>query len=287
VAAFASIARTAVIADCDVDAADLHLILHPDVKEQHDFESGFTAVIDPDLCTLCGECVDLCRFDAIDDEFRIDPLSCEGCGVCADYCPVEAIHLKRDIGGRWFVSETRCGPMVHAKLGVAQENSGRLVSIVRNRAKELAEEQALDYTIVDGSPGIGCPVISSITGTDLILAVAEPTRSGLHDLGRVLELARHFHIKTAVCVNKYDLNEQVTEQIIGLCNGNVVTFVGKIPYDRSVTDAMIEGKAVTEYTNNGAALAMSEICTKVLGMLGKKGTDGAGGNGRHLGEQHK
>jgi MinD superfamily P-loop ATPase len=276
VAAFASIVKSAIIADCDVDAADLHLILHPDVKERHDFDSGFKASIDTGICTLCGECLELCRFDAISPDFRVDHLSCEGCGVCYDYCPVDAISLNRDVGGKWFVSETRFGPLVHAKLGVAQENSGRLVSIVRNRAKELAKELSLDYAIVDGSPGVGCPVISSITGTDMVLAVAEPTQSGLHDLSRVLELARHFRVRTAVCVNKYDLNEEVTGRIVRLCKGDGATFAGVIPYDKAVTEAMIEGKAVTEYSDNGAASAISGICEKTLGML-----NGAGNGGSH------
>lgn len=287
VAAFASTTRNAIIADCDVDAADLHLILHPDIKEQHDFESGYTATIDPALCNECGDCVDLCRFDAISDDFRVDPLSCEGCGVCSDHCPVEAINLTRDIGGRWFVSETRFGPLVHAKLGVAQENSGRLVAIVRNRAKEIAQERGLDWTIVDGSPGVGCPVISSITGTDLILAVAEPTQSGKHDLDRVLQLARHFRVKAAVCVNKYDLNEDVTGEIMKMCGNDGAVFVGKIPYDRSVTEAMIEGKAVTEYKDGGAASAMSEICKKTLGMFKSGGGLNAGGNGGAPGSDGK
>ncbi len=267
VAAFASMSRNAVIADCDVDAADLHLVLNPEVKEEHAFESGFTAIIDPSLCNECGDCLNLCRFDAIDDDFKIDSLSCEGCGVCADNCPVDAIRLEKDIGGAWFVSDTKYGPMVHAKLGVAQENSGRLVSIVRSRAKEIAEEQGRDVVIVDGSPGIGCPVISSVTGTDLILAVAEPTQSGRHDLGRVLELARHFRIKAAVCVNKYDLNKEITEEIRALCAGAGATFVGTIPYDAAVTEAMVAGMAVTEFSNSPASWAISEVYTKALAML--------------------
>jgi MinD superfamily P-loop ATPase len=285
VAAIASTVRSAVIADCDVDAADLHLILSPDIIESYDFESGYTAAIDSNACNLCGECLDLCRFEAISEEFRVDPLSCEGCGVCSDYCPEEAIRLERDIGGKWFVSETRFGPMVHARLGVAQENSGRLVSIVRNSAKDLARERGLDYAIVDGSPGVGCPVISSITGTDLVLAVAEPTQSGLHDLGRVLELARHFRVTAAVCVNKYDLNEQVAGDIEDLCDKDGAKYVGRIPYDRSVTEAMIEGKAVTEYADGGAASAMSEVCTKAMAML-KAQESGATDNGSGPGSQN-
>jgi MinD superfamily P-loop ATPase len=267
VAAFASMVRNAVIADCDVDAADLHLILKPEVLEEHVFESGYTAVIHPSACNECGECVNLCRFDAISDELRIDPLSCEGCGVCADNCPVEAVHLEREFGGKWFVSETRYGPMVHARLGVAQENSGRLVSIVRGRAKEIAKSRGLDVAIVDGSPGIGCPVISSVTGTDLALVVAEPTQSGRHDLDRVLELTRHFRVRAAVCVNKHDLNPDMTEQIRALCTSGGATFVGTIPYDPDVTRAMVAGMSVTEFSNGAPAWAMSEICTKVMAML--------------------
>ncbi len=267
VAAFASMTRSAVMADCDVDAADLHLILKPEIKERHAFESGFTATIQPSLCNECGDCLDLCRFDAIDEDFTVDPLSCEGCGVCADNCPVEAIYLKKEVGGVWYVSETRFGPLVHARLGVAQENSGRLVSIVRNRAKQIAEERGLQAVIVDGSPGIGCPVISSVTGTDLILAVAEPTQSGRHDLERVLQLANHFHVGAAVCVNKFDLNEELTEDIRALSVESGAAFLGTIPYDPNVTQAMVAGMAVTEFSNGPATWAISEVCTKAFARL--------------------
>jgi MinD superfamily P-loop ATPase len=267
VAAFASMAHDAVIADCDVDAADLHLILDPDVKQEHDFHGGYVAAVHPMLCNECGVCLDLCRFGAINQDFQVDPLSCEGCGVCADNCPVDAIILERDDAGKWFVSETRFGPMVHARLGVAQENSGKLVSQVRARAKEIAEERKLDLAIVDGSPGIGCPVVSSVTGTDLVFAVTEPTQSGRYDLGRVLQLARHFRVKAAVCVNKYDLNEAVTEEIRALCDGNGTEFVGTIPYDISVTEAMVARKAVTEYGDGPATKAIKEIWRKTVKLL--------------------
>jgi len=267
VAAFASMARNAIIADCDVDAADLHLILHPDVKQEHIFDSGHVAVIHPGLCNECGECLDLCRFDAISDDFQVDELSCEGCGVCCDNCPVDAITMELDDAGKWFVSETRFGPMVHAKLGVAQENSGKLVTQVRTRTKEIADERSLDMAIVDGSPGIGCPVVSSVTGTDLILAVSEPTQSGRHDLERVLQLARHFNLKSAVCVNKADLNKDVTAEIEGMCGKNGTVFVGTVPYDKSVTEAMVAGKTLTEYNNGPATEAVKEIWKKTLELL--------------------
>jgi len=256
VGVFASLAESAVIADCDVDAADLHLILQPEVVEEHEFRSGLVAVINPSLCNDCGDCRELCRFDAIDEQYTVDPIKCEGCGVCADNCPVEAISMVPDKAGRWFVSETRFGPMVHAKLGIGQENSGRLVSIVRSKAKEIGEARGLALGIVDGSPGIGCPVISSITGTDLVVVVTEPTQSGLHDMERVLELAKHFRVKAAVCVNKYDLNPDVAQQIERLCENKRLAFLGAIPYDSAVTEAMVAGKTVAEY--GGAAAAALE-----------------------------
>ncbi len=267
VAAFASMAPGVVIADCDVDAADLHLLLHPDIKQVHTFEGGFVAVIDQALCTSCNECRDLCRYDAISETYQIDPLNCEGCGVCSDHCPESAIRMERETAAVWFESDTRFGPMIHARLYPAQENSGKLVAQIRTRAREIAKERNSSLILCDGSPGIGCPVISSITGADFILAVAEPTLSGRHDLKRVLELAHHFRIPTAVCVNKWDLNESITEQIRSACREEGAAYVGTIPYDPAVTEAMVAGKSITENANGAAAEATRRVWKEILRLL--------------------
>jgi len=244
------------VCDCDVDAADLHLVLEPTIRERHEFESGHEAVIRQSDCTSCGICQDLCRFGAISstvDMFSIDSISCDGCGVCVRFCPEGAIDFSQRRCGEWFVSDTRCGPMVHARLGVAAENSGKLVSTVRREAKHLAEEENLNMVIVDGPPGIGCPVIASLTGASQILVVTEPTVSGEHDLERVLSLARHFQIPAAICVNKFDINEEMTKRIEDRAVSAGATIAGRIRYDASVTRAQIQKKAVVELDTPGAA----------------------------------
>jgi MinD superfamily P-loop ATPase len=263
VASFAALAENKVLADCDVDAADLHLVIEPKPVTRETFRGGRKARIDPDECMGCGVCVDLCRFDAISRRgapgsrtltpSRVDPLVCEGCGVCAHFCEVGAIELEESDQGEWFVSETRHGPMVHARLGIAAENSGKLVSLVRNEAKTIAEERGLDLVIVDGSPGIGCPVIASVTGSDLVLAVTEPTLSGLHDLERLVSLAEHFAIPIAVVVNKYDLNGEMAREIEQWCAGKGIEIAGTIPYSGEFTAAMIEGMSVVEYARVSTA----------------------------------
>jgi MinD superfamily P-loop ATPase len=255
-ASFAVLADRPVVCDCDVDAADLHLVLEPTIRERHEFESGHEAVIRQSDCTGCGICQDLCRFGAISstvDMFSIDSISCEGCGVCVRFCPEGAIDFSQRRCGEWFVSDTRCGPMVHARLGVAAENSGKLVSTVRREAKHLAEEENLNMVIVDGPPGIGCPVIASLTGASQILVVTEPTVSGEHDLERVLSLARHFQIPAAICVNKFDINEEMTKRIEDRAVSAGATIAGRIRYDASVTRAPIQKKAVVELDTPGAA----------------------------------
>lgn len=253
-ASFAVLAARPVIADCDVDAADLHLVLAPRVLERHEFRSGHEAVIRREDCIGCGNCVDYCRFDAVkvngtggeDAEFSIDPAACEGCGVCVRFCPVQAIDFPERLCGEWMVSETRCGPMVHARLGVAAENSGKLVSTVRREARRIAEEERRSLILVDGPPGIGCPVIASLTGATDVLAVTEPTVAGEHDLERVLSLARHFEIPAAVCVNKWDLNPEMTEKIEEQARRAGARVVGRIRYDRAVTLAQMRERAVVE-----------------------------------------
>jgi MinD superfamily P-loop ATPase len=279
VASFAVLAGKAVVADCDVDAADLHLVLEPRIVKRSPFSGGSRARIMPGHCTACGKCEELCRFDAVcydgpgngrvEKTFRVDPIACEGCGVCAWFCAESAVEFAPVNNGEWFLSETRHGPMVHAKLGIAEENSGKLVSLVRTEAKRVAAKRKLDLAIIDGSPGIGCPVIASITGADLVLVVTEPTLSGLHDLGRVTELTRHFGIKTLVCVNKWDLNAELTAQIEANARRIGVEAVGRIRYDRAVTDAQIKKQALVEYTETGAAEDVKELWSRVSAKLGE------------------
>jgi len=250
-AALSVLADQPVLADCDVDAADLHLVLAPDVKEQHPFRSGHEAVIRAADCSGCGICQENCRFAAIQkstsgNNFVIDSIACEACGLCVRLCPEQAIDFPERLCGEWMLSETRIGPMVHARLGVAAENSGKLVSTVREEARKVAEAEQRSLVIVDGPPGIGCPVIASLTGTTLVLAVTEPTLSGEHDLDRVLSLARHFEIPVAVCVNKWDLNPEMTERIEALAEQAGAQVVGRIRYDRAVTLAQLQQKAVVE-----------------------------------------
>jgi MinD superfamily P-loop ATPase len=253
-ASFAVLADRPVIADCDVDAADLHLVLSPRVDEIHEFRSGREAVIRQDECIGCGACLAHCRFDAVimngkgagDAEFAVDPVACEGCGVCVRFCPELAIDFPERICGEWMVSVTRCGPMVHARLRAAAENSGKLVSTVRREARRIAEEAHYPLVIVDGPPGIGCPVIASVTGATLVLAVTEPTVSGEHDLERVLSLTRHFKIPTAICVNKWDINPEMTERIEDKAHSAGAQVAGRIRYDHAVTQAQMREMAVVE-----------------------------------------
>jgi MinD superfamily P-loop ATPase len=254
-ASFAALsAGRAVLADCDVDAADLHLVLTPKIVESTDFRSGYEAVIRSETCTGCGTCADLCRFDAIHyvkrpfgkTLYEVDPVACEGCGVCVRFCPAKAIDFPERLCGVWMLSETRCGPMVHARLGAAAENSGKLVATVRQEARCVAAERGLPLIITDGPPGIGCPVIASVTGADRVLVVTEPTVSGEHDLARVLQLARHFEVPTFVCVNKWDINPAMTERIEQAALKAGATVAGRIRYDRAVTAAQRAEQAVVE-----------------------------------------
>ena len=249
-AAFASLVENSVLCDADVDAADLHLLMNPDIKERHDFKGGGTAIIDRDRCIECGLCRDLCRWNAISEAFIVDPIECEGCGVCVDFCPETAIDFPVKTCGEWFISNTRFGPMVHARLGIAEENSGKLVTLVRQEAKKLAEKNKLDLLITDGPPGVGCPVIASVGGASAVLVVAEPTVSGLHDMERVAQLAAHFKVPAMVCVNKFDLNFDQTEAIEKLAKENSMTIVGRVPFDPVFTESMVQGQTVLEYVGN-------------------------------------
>ena len=267
-AAFASLAENSVLCDADVDAADLHLLMDPDIKERHDFKGGGTAIIDRDRCIECGLCRDLCRWNAISEAFIVDPIECEGCGVCVDFCPETAIDFPVKTCGEWFISNTRFGPMVHARLGIAEENSGKLVTLVRQEAKKLAEKNKSDLLITDGPPGVGCPVIASVGGASAVLIVAEPTVSGLHDMERVARLAAHFKVPVMVCVNKFDLNFDQTEAIEKLAKENSMTTVGRIPFDPVFTESMVQGQTVLEYVGNSKIRSsISEIWRNIRTQL--------------------
>jgi MinD superfamily P-loop ATPase len=244
----AVLAKNTVVADCDVDAPDLHLLLHPKTIKTQQFIASKLAVIDETKCTKCGLCKKLCRFDAITEDLMVDSIACEGCGVCAEFCPADAITLTERVSGRAFISKTQYGFMSHALLYPGEANSGKLVTLVRQNAKEVAQNENLDFILIDGSPGIGCPVIASITGVDITLVVTEPTMSGIHDLQRILGLLAHFKVVPMVCVNMCDINSENTENILDFCRQNSIPVVGLIPFDPEVTKAMVNGKPILEYS---------------------------------------
>ena len=249
-AAFASLANNKVMVDCDVDAADLHLLLRPRILKQEKYYGGRSPHVDLDKCTQCGLCTKVCRFNAIDNGM-VDPISCEGCGFCSHICPEDAITMEEAFSGDWFVSDTPYGPFVHARLGIGEENSGKLVTVVRKKATEIAKEKNLGLILIDGPPGIGCPVTASLTGVNLIVAITEPTLSGIHDLERILKLSEHFKIPSAVCINKFDINLENTDRIVAYCETNGSRIIGKIPYEPKVVEALVNRKTVMEYPCNG------------------------------------
>ncbi|MBP7934276.1 MAG: 4Fe-4S binding protein [Phycisphaerae bacterium] len=314
-ASFAALADRPVVADCDVDAADLHLLLSPQVRERHEFRCGHEATIRQELCIGCGLCLTHCRYGAVvrasdaglvptgrvpsancedcdscerscpakmldmiramretggDREvgaYAIDPVACEGCGVCVRVCPTQAIALTERVCGEWMVSDTRCGPLVHARLGIAAENSGKLVSTVRTEARRVAQEQGRSLIIVDGPPGIGCPVIASINGAAFVLVVTEPTPSGEHDLKRVAQLTHHFDIPLAVCINKWDINPEVSARIEEFCGGNSIVVAGRIRYDRAITAAQVQGRTIVEARDDGVAMDVRSLWANVRSEL--------------------
>ena len=267
-AAFASLAKNKVLCDADVDAADLHLIMNPEVRKRHDFQSGHTAVIDQDKCTDCGVCLDLCRWDAISNDFEVNPIECEGCGVCVHFCPEKAIDFPENTCGEWYISDTRLGPMVHARLGIAEENSGKLVTLVRQEARKLGEEGNLELILSDGPPGVGCPVIASIGGVSAVLIVTEPTVSGQHDMVRVAQLADHFRVPAMICVNKFDLNLELTRDIENFAKEKGLSCLGRIPFDPIFINAMVQAQTIFEYnTESKVGQAIKEIWRRLADRM--------------------
>jgi len=266
-ASFAFLAKDKVLADCDVDAADLHILVHPRILHEEEFRGGVKAVIDSDKCVQCGSCRELCRFGAISAEFEVTPLSCEGCGVCFHVCPEQAVSIEEGLNGRWFISETRFGPMVHAALFPGEENSGKLVALVRNQAKVLARQQDKPLILVDGAPGVGCPVISSVTGADHVVIVTEPTLSGLHDMDRAMQLVKGFRISISVIVNKWDINAELSRQIEELAANRGARVLGRIPYDAQVIKALVQRRCVVENGPSPAATGIREIWQRLVDDL--------------------
>ncbi len=267
-----SVSSPLILADCDVDAADLHLVTAPRQEHAETFTGGHEARILPELCAACGHCAELCRFDAIapvpdQEAFAVTPLLCEGCGVCVRFCPSQAIAFPPRETGRWFRSATRFGPMVHARLHPGGENSGKLVTMVRREARRLAEEQGTDLLLVDGPPGIGCPVTAAITGADLVLAVTEPGVSAHHDLRRLLDLTRHFQVPAVVCINKADVNPDLTREMTEECRTAGVPVVGHLPYDPAMIKAQLAGRSVVEEADNPAATALRQVWQAIQGEL--------------------
>ena len=260
-----------VLADADVDAANLELLLAPELIEEHEFMGGQVAIIDPDLCQGCGICMQICRFEAIRFDglfYSIDPLSCEGCAACHYQCPEAAIRMEQQIAGKWFRSRTRFGPLFHAALRPAQENSGKLVTMVRQQARLLALDDGHQAVLVDGPPGIGCPVISAVSGADLAMIVCEPTAAGIHDMQRALETTAHFNIQTTVCINKFDLYPAGTEKIELYCQQEAIPVLGRVPFDPLVTEAMAYGEPVTSYLPNApASQAIIELWRRIASVL--------------------
>ncbi|MBF0303208.1 MAG: ATP-binding protein [Desulfamplus sp.] len=268
-ASIASLAEKRVVIDADVDAANLFLTLEHKVVETESFEGGHKAEINPDICTGCGECFQRCQFDAISLNFTIDPISCEGCGVCAHFCPADAISFERQICGEKFISTTANGPMVHARLGIAEENSGLLVSQLRQRARQMAKEQHIPLIITDGPPGIGCPVIASVSNADALLIVTEPTLSGMHDMQRVMKLGRQMNAAIYLCINKADLNPEASEKIKEFCGSNNIRFAGEIPFDKAVIESMRMGQSLVTYSDGAASHAVKKVWQNVSSFLGE------------------
>jgi MinD superfamily P-loop ATPase len=269
-ASFAALADKPVLVDCDVDAADLHLVLEPKKTEAHEFMGGRVAIIDADKCTACGACAEVCRFDAISEHdglYRVDEMECEGCGVCQLVCPVDAIDLVDTVSGQWFLSQTRFGPMVHARLSAGGENSGKLVTLSRKEAREVAQNAGSQLIITDGPPGIGCPVIASLADANHVVVVTEPTVSGIHDLQRVAKLTVHFRVPASIIINKYDINEEKAAEIDEFAKSHDLEVLGKVAYDPIVTAAQLEGKSIVEYCSAGISDTLRDIWGRVSRII--------------------
>ena len=267
--------KNIVVADCDVDAADMHLLLQPDFAKSEDFYSGVLANINQSVCEKHGKCIDVCRFNAIhikDGQYVVEPLNCEGCGYCARVCPTKAITMEEQNVGEWYISETKVGnSMIHAQLGIAAENSGKLVAKVKNEAKRIAEETNKDFIVVDGSPGIGCPVVSSLSGANFVVLVTEPSVSGLHDLKRVYQLVNKFNIKAGCIINKFDINPQLSEEIKKFLKKENIVYISSLPYDETFTEAMTNGQTIVEYDENKLRAILTESWNKVKQITNTKG----------------
>jgi len=270
-AAQSPLADQVILADADVDAANLELVLQPRLREEQNFKGGKIAVINQDSCTACGKCRDVCRFDAItgaDGLYAIDPIACDGCAACVYQCPSESIAMHEQIAGKFYFSESRYGPLYHANLFPGQENSGKLVTLVKQRARLHALDENRKLVIVDGPPGIGCPVISAVSGASLALIVAEPTAAGVHDMRRVLQTVKHFGVRAVVCINKADIYPAGADEIESFCRAGGIETVGKIPFDLTVTSAMVAGEAVTAFRQQApASVAIAGIWQRVVPCL--------------------
>ncbi|NQT65733.1 MAG: 4Fe-4S binding protein [FCB group bacterium] len=263
--------KDVIVADCDVDAADMHLLMQPDQGISEDFYSGLLAEIDQEKCIKCGKCAEVCRWDAIpviDNKYIVQPLDCEGCGYCALVCPTDAISMNEQNVGKWFLSNVKTGTkMVHAKLGIGAENSGKLVAKVKNEAKALAEKEEKNIVIVDGSPGIGCPVVSSLSGANYVILVTEPSVSGIHDLKRVYELVKKFGIKAGCIINKADINIKKSNEIHKFLEDEKIDFIANIPYDENFTKAMTQGKTIVEFDDDGIGGILNNCWEKINNVL--------------------
>ncbi|SHM79410.1 MinD superfamily P-loop ATPase, contains an inserted ferredoxin domain [Caldanaerovirga acetigignens] len=257
-ASLAALAKNAVLADCDVDAPDLYLLLKPEIRETFEFWGSQKAKINKNKCKECGKCEEACRFGAIEN-FKVNAILCEGCRVCYNLCPQKAIDMEETLSGHWYISDTKYGPIVHARLGIAEENSGKLVSVVKKAAREIAERGRYEYIITDGPPGIGCPVISSLSGADMALIVTEPTAAGLHDLERVLKLAENFKVAIKVVINKFDLAQEKSKEIEQYCINEGIEVIGKIPFDEEIVRAVSKGVPPVEYSSGPAAEALKDV----------------------------
>ena len=273
-ASLAALSKDAVFVDSDVDAANLHILLHPKIETVHEFYGNDKALIVPELCTACGVCHTVCRFEALsvkeDGRPTIDCHRCEGCAVCSYVCPEDAIPMVPNKSGEWFESRTRFGPFIHGRLGFAQENSGKLVSLLRQKAQERAKTENRVLILIDGPPGVGCPVIASLSGTDVVVLVTEPTVSGIHDMKRVLELTRHFKIRVVCCINKFDLNPAQTQRLEELCDSESIPILGRIPFDRDVIFSLVEECPLVEYKDIPAARAVREFAGRLFNFISEE-----------------